>query len=319
MTIHRTAYDTTACSGHQINRIKDAIAEARVRDYLPIKDDTAQVFSTRGAQAPIPAFNHPLLIAKENGEAGEALLAVDIRPAVKEDQNVTNSDICGSGMYRVTNGTVYRSRLYRAALNAVWLKEGPGALRSITPMAMSVFASWISETIARRYALDPKTQYNLMILAGIFYSSNHFEGLEYDKAQENRHLSGIANALRVELPDVLTAYDSVKLILSMEDFCNKAKSYLNNVRLEELNSGVLIALMKGTWVGDNAAENVAVALEHPPTWLAILLEGYTNKTIKFTTIAKICERRHYHDGLEMLVRAVKALAPQTSLASASLR
>lgn len=327
MTIFHTAYDTTACNGtaSSVQRIRDAIAEARIRDYLPIADDTAQVYSTRGAQAAIPAFNHPLLIAKHfNGSvidgAQEALLAIDIRPAVR-DASMTQSDggVMGSGTYKVTNGSVYRTRLYRAALNAVWLKEGPGAIRSLTPIAMSIYASWISETLSRRYGLDPKTQYNLMILTAIFYSSNHIDGLEYDKAQENRYLAGIANSLKVDLPDVLTAYDSVKLILSVEDFCKKAKDYLGNVRLEELNSGVLIALLKGTWAGDNAAENIAVALEHPPSWLAILLEAYSNKTIKFTTIAKLCERRHYKDGLEMLVRAVKALAPQTSEASNELR
>jgi hypothetical protein len=328
MTIFHTAYDTTICSGTQssVERIKNAIAEARIRDYLPSADDVVQVYSTRGAQAAIPAFNHPLYILNKDvshgdGGANNAMLAVDLRPAVKADDGKSSAglDVSGSGEYRVTNATVYRARLYRAALNAVWLKEGPGSVRSLTPMAMSVFASWISETLSRRYALDPKTQYNLMILAGIFYSSNHFEGLEYEHTQENRVLAGIATALRVELPDVLTAYDNVKLILSIEDFCKKAKDYLNNVRLEELNAGILVALMKGTWAGDNAAENVAVALEHPPTWLAILLEAYTNRMIKFTTIAKICERRHFKDGLEMLVRAVKALAPETSEASANLR
>lgn len=325
MTIHRTAYTTTICDGYkeQVRKTVDAIREAQARDYLQPIDLCLAVRTTAGAVGAIPAFNHPMYLGRDEhlsqgsdkshtiDNYERILLAVDLRPACRTERN---AGVLGSSEndFRVVNSTMYKMRLYRAALNSLWIQQGPAAIRTITPMAMSVFASWVSETLGRRYGLDPSSQYNLMILAAIFYSSNHYDGLKYDGMTENRQLSAIATGLKVDLNDVLKAYDNTHLILSMGDFCKKVKAYLNNVRLEELDSGILVQLMKGTWFGDNAAENVSVALEHPPTWLTILLEAYTSTAMKNTIITRICERRQYKDGMEQLVRSVKALCPQAT-------
>lgn len=324
MTIHHTAYTTTVCDGfkEQVRKIVDAIREAQAREYLQPIDLCLAIRTTTGAVGAVPAFNHPMYLGKEETYRGSdkshtihnyesILLAVDLRPACRTERN--NGVLGSNNEFRVVNSLMYKSRLYRAALNTVWIQQGPAAIRTLTPMAMSVFASWVSETLSRRYGLDPATQYNLMILAAIFYSSNHYDGLEYDKVTENRQLAAIATSLKVDLNDVLKAYDSTKLILSISDFCKKAREYLNNVRLEELDVGIMIQLMKGTWFGDNAAENVAVALEHPPTWLSLLLEAYTYTSMKNSIIARICERRQHKEGLEQLVRSVKALCPETAI------
>lgn len=322
MTIHKTAYSTTICDGFRMERTLDAIREANIREYMQPFDSCIALRTTRGAIGAVPAFNHPIYLGEGQRHTIDnhngPLLAVDLRPACRTDRRA-GQIMSSSEEFSVINTTLYKARLYRGALNSVWIQQGPAALRSITPMAMSVFASWVSETLGRRYGLDPRTQYDLMILAAIFYSSNHVDGLEFDKMVENRQLAAISTSLKVSVEDVIKAYDTTKLILSTEDFCNKVKNYLNNIRLEELNTAILVQLMAGTWYGDNAPENAAVALEHPPTWLALLLEAYTNTAMKRSNIARICERRQYHEGLEQLVRAVKALAPDTTQEVSKLR
>lgn len=309
MTVYNTAYDTTVCKNFRMQKTMDAIKEARLRDWLPATDGVLRVESTTGASAVIPQFNHPLYIGKHSpdvlktspDEQLDVYLAVDVRPSGRYDP-VNNK-------FKVTNSTVYNSRIVRAALNAVWLAQGPKATKQLAPTALGVFANWISETIGHRFGLDPKSVYTLTILAGIFYASNHHEGLEFNKADENRSLAGIANALRYNIADVIDVYEQTKLIVSTEDFCKKAVQVLNNVRMSDFNDGVLVALMGSTWFGDNAKENIGVALEHPPTWLAIIYEAYTNTMMKKTAIARICERRSYKDGLDLLVRSMRTFAP----------
>lgn len=312
MTVYNTAYDTTACNNYRMAKVVDAVQEAQVRDWLTKADGVLYVENNNGAQGAVGAFKHPLYVAKEHAteiqHSNEArlnpMLAMDVRAAGRMDAI--------TGFYKVKNSTMYKGLCYRAALTSLWLTNGPGAFRSISPMAMSVFASWIAETVGFRYNLDPKAKIELMIIAGIFYQSNHFEGIAFDKNNEARYLSGIANALKQNVNDVARIYDQTQAIGSIEEFCTKARLALDNVRLENLNKGVLVQLMGSTWAGDGATELCGIALEHPPTWISLLYEAHTNQALKKVGLSRICERRMYQEGLQQLATSLKVMAPETT-------
>jgi hypothetical protein len=312
MTVYNTAYDTTACNNYQMGKVIDAIQEARLRDWLPQADSVLYVESSTGACSAVTAFKHPLYISKihstdirhSNENRVQPFLAMDVRASGRMDAI--------SGQFKITNSSMYKNMLYRSALTSLWLTNGPNAFRSITPVAMAVFSSWVAETIGFRYNLDPKARIETMIIAAIFYTSNHVEGVEFDKANEARYLSAIANALKANVADVARIYDVTKAIGSIEEFCAKVKVFLNNVRLDNLNHGVLVSLMGATWGGDNHVELCAVALEHPPTWISLLLEAHTNMAMKKVGLSKIAERRQYQDGLGKLAQVIKSMAPDTA-------
>lgn len=311
MSVHNTAYNTTACANFRMEKVVEAVREAQVRDYLSNQDGVVYIYNGSGAQGAVPAFKHALFVSKRNSSdirhspdaRLEPFLAMDIRTAGRIDRE--------NGTFKITNSTLYKNLLYRGALTAIWLSNGPNAFRSVTPLAMSIFASWISEAVGFRFHLDAKARLDIMTLAGIFYQSNHLEGVEFDKANENRHIASIANALKLNVTDVMKMYNITKAITSMEDFCNKVKMVLSDVRLENFNAGLLVLIMQGTWTNEGN-ELVAVALEHPPTWLAVLYEAYTNLALKKIGLAKICcERRQYQGGDEKIELVFKANAPDT--------
>lgn len=314
MTIYHTAYQTTACADFRMESTVNAVLEAKVRDPLIVADGVAYVDASNGAQGEIKAFRHALYIQKHtsakdwHGAAQtnplDPFLAMDVRPAGRFDAQ--------SGAFKITNATMYKHMVMRAALSSVWLSSGPNAFRQITPVATSIFASWIAEAIGFRYNLDPKTRIDLMILAGIFYQSNHIDGIEFDKGNEARYLAAIANALKINIAEVGRIYAQTKAIGSIEDFCQKAKTVAGNVRLENLNAGVLISLMGATWAGDNRVEITAVAMEHPPTWIALLYEALTNAALKKVGLSKIVERRQYAEGLERLGQVLKSVANEST-------
>ena len=45
-----------------------------------------------------------------------------------------------------------------------------------------------------------------------------------------------------------------------------------------------------SWFGSNAKEILAVALEHPPTWYAIVFSSLEERTYKNSMIARVAER-----------------------------
>lgn len=316
MTVYNTAYDTTACSVYNsaIKKIADAIAEARLRDWVPASDGLLLIQSSKGAQGQVPAFNHPIYIGKHGAEhlrthaeeQLDAFIAVDVRPAGRMEIEPGNGGVLGAGKYKVVNDTIYKSRMYRGGLTKLWITQGTRMFRNMAPVALPIYATWLTEAISFRYQLDPQTKYQLLILAGLFYMSNHIDGLEFENGDaERRMLSWVANGLKLHLGDVNDMYKKSGIITSIADFCAKAISITENIRLKELNAGVLTSIVGSTWMGDNRVENLAVALEHPPTWIGIVLEAYTNKMLRKATISTICERTQYRDGLEQLLRSAK--------------
>jgi hypothetical protein len=312
MTIYNTAYQTTACANFRMQDIVSAVREAQVRDCLPSADGVAYVDVSTGASGQVKAFKHALLVTKHDVQAIrhsnelklEPFLAMDVRAAGRFDVTTNR--------FKVTNSTMYKNLVYRAGLTALWLSNGATAFRAITPMATGIFAAWLSEAIGFKYALDPKAKIELMIVAGIFYQSNHVEGIEFDQGNEDRYLAAIANALKVNVVDVKRIYAQTQVISSIEDFCNKVKLVLGNIRLENLNHGILITLMGSTWAGDNAVELTAVALEHPPTWISLVYEAATNLALKKVGLSRIVERSQYKDGLERLASMLRSSLPESS-------
>jgi hypothetical protein len=73
----------------------------------------------------------------------------------------------------------------------------------------------------------------------------------------------------------------------------RAQEITDSVRLKDFNAGVLFTLLGNTWFGANAKEMIAVATEHPPTWIAMLLSAFTERTFKNSQIAKILERNSF--------------------------
>lgn len=314
MTVYNTAYDTTACKNYRMAKVVDAVQEAQLREYLPAADGVAFVESSSGALGAVPAFKHALYISDHHATEIQHSNEMKFKPFLAMDLRAAGRMDPASGQFKVKAGTMYKNLVIRAALSSLWLTSGSGAFRSFSPMAMGVFASWIAETVGFRYHLDPKARADLMVTAAIFYQSNHIEGIAFDKNNEARYLTGIATALtafKVNVTEVARIYDQTQAIGSVEDFCTKVKAVLGDVRLENLNAGVLISLMGATWGGDNAPELCAVALEHPPTWLSLLYEAHTNQALRKVGLSKICERRQYQDGLQKLASSLKLMVPES--------
>jgi hypothetical protein len=300
MTIFKTAYDTTACAGAVLKRTTDAInvalayGQLRTSEIYPVE----LVEGGDSSVDAIPAFAHPLLVASTHSPEVSKIY-MDARSFGKYDS--------AQRQFVIRNTIEYKLALHRAGLNNVWVKQSPTLLRDISQLPMSVYASWLSESIARRYALDPREQMDLSILAGIFYSSLFMENDHQTEDSKMRVVNSISRALRVRAQDVLAVMEKVTYVDNVHGFCSAAYAVTGSVRLKELNAGVLYTIVGQTWFGTNAKEIIAVALEHPPTWLAILMAASDERTFKNSGIAKITERAMGRDGGKDYLRQVLSL------------
>lgn len=293
MTINKTAYETTACVGYRIDKTTAALKVAFHTGGLEY-DPTYNIyklFDRNAACNDVPAFAHPIAININEAD----MLFIDVRSFGKWDD--------GANEFKVRNEIDNTLLVARAKLNSIWINETPTWLRDVSPAPMALFASWISEAVGKRFALDPKEQFNLGILAAIFYNSQFTDSVELDERDKLRAINAVTKALRASAQDVMEIMDKVSIVNNVFEFCSRAEEISGSIRLKELNPGVLFGILGGTWFGANAREMVAVAIEHPPTWMAILLSAYTERTFKNSQISKLTERNSFKKSGEDFVAA----------------
>jgi len=277
MTIFKTAYATTACRGFVLRPIEEAIEKARALGYLhpPADLPFAIVTGSSAFELAIPSFAHPFLTADDQ-------LLVDMRPVGRWDQ--------GQARFNVRNPIEYNLAALRGKLNYIWLGRDPAILRDLSPLPLAVYCDWVAKTLARRFALSAREGLDLAIYTGWFYLSLFSDEVTLSEREHNSRVQMIARQLRAPASDVFTVVDKIGTIpLNLPEYCKLAHEVVGSVRLAELNAGVVLEVLGGSWFG-NHRETLAVALEHPPTWLTLMLTAATDRGFKTTGIADIMNR-----------------------------
>ena len=299
MTIYKTAYETKACEG--FGRITDKIALGlrKAQISYSITEGGAVEFknlpiytleAANSADSAVDAFAHPFYVpaTKDNPE----ILAVDLRSFGRWDDHQHVFNVRGSAQADVA---LLRMR---AILNHFWIHESPEILRDTAPHGARLYADFISKSVKGRLGLDAQEEHDLAILSMIFYYSLFTNEEYFSEAEEMRIVQAIVRNLVSSSEMVYAVIDRInegggrlKVIPGIKEFCLYAQMATQSVRLEGFNVGSLLMILSGGWYGGiNAGELVAVAIEHPPTWLAVLLTAAEARTFGKTRIAELFMR-----------------------------
>lgn len=297
MTIYRTAYDTSIGSSVATNKIITPIQQSFIRGLL---SDTnldiitslkiKPVFITGGSQkeSEIPIFVHSILVKNKIGQDEEGYLCTDVRPFLKIDRK--EYEIKGTNEIIVRNQTEFNLAKSRAILTLAWVNNEYTKLRNNLGFAGHVFASWLSDVIAKRFALDPNDQMTLFIVCHYYYMSLFEETDEFDETTKERFAIHTIKATKMPSKYVFDIFNKIEKMSSIDDLCSNIKNVLTNVRLKDLSAGFIVTLVGNSWYGLNSKEMLAIALEHPPTWIAIVYTAMVERTFKNSSIARIAEK-----------------------------
>lgn len=318
MSIYRTAYDTFIGRSLIIESIQEAMQDIEVSKgafdynyshYLHLKHfdtetSTAPAIITPGspAEACVQVFHHPMpvTIPVLGSLPARSFLVGDARSFMGKDRS--------TGTVYISNTMEFEFLQARLGLGAVWVSEGPQALRFISPIVQQVFASWLAENITRRFALDMGQQMRVQVLAGLFYQCLFTEEQEFSSAEINRMAVPLAKAVKAPPAEAAAIIEQVGHITSVDDFVNKVRVVLDNPRLENFNRGVLATIISGTWFGVGGKEIACVAMEHPPTFMAMLYIALAQRGFRNAPLTNIAERYKGAKGGDDFQRAVKRAA-----------
>lgn len=318
MAIFPTAYHTTVGSGAVMTRVVDAIKESIIRDtptqgakgFNNLDANVLFIDGSYESHDNIPFFYHPLVVSvrdaysKENKE----YVFCDIRNLITT--RFSDPASRGGKTVRIRNEAEYLFSVCRAALSSVWLTENPSILRDISHLPAAIFCSWISEALARRYALDAKDQILLSIVTGIYYQSLFVSDYNVIKDNEDKVVHAVIKSTRAPSEMVFDVFSKIEKIDDVKEYCRCVKQILENQRLDDFNEGILVTVVGNTWFGTNAKEVMAIALEHPPTWLTLVFFSFTERSYKNSIVAKIATRYLGRKGEDDFVKAFSSYIRQ---------
>ena len=297
MTIYNDSYDTTVGSMYTTAPLEHHIKESLVKNYGNYTDlmvravgDVRVHFITGrySDDQSTPIFSHPLLMTIDK----QRVLVTDIRLCVNKSKV---SDFEWGSLSKAALGDVASNlselnfSRNRTILNLLWVGAGASSLRSGTMFASTVYAYWVSEMVTKMFALDGGDSMTVTIVASYYYQSLFVDG-DIDEDTKVRMMSHTIKTTKLPASEVEAVYDRLNGQGSVSMLCDMIKLVVNNVRLESLDSGGLMTLARNSWYGINAKEIISVALEHPPTWMAIVHAALINKSYKSSTIFRVAER-----------------------------
>ena len=323
MSFYATAYDTTAGRGMVTTKIINAIQQALIRNnFAEVNNKQAGVdmptfldgctptlITTQSEEEmSIPIFSHPIYVdlsaIRKSDTTG--YMVSDTRPFM------IGKPVDGSGRLVVKNKTEFDFTKNRTILSALWFNKQINALKYLSPILTSIYAAWLSENIARRFALDAKDQHYIAILAAYLYQTFFFSEGKFDEADRLKIAPIVSRSVQAEIDTVLEILDQFPAMEGLFDFCNHVKTLTENPRLEELNPGLLIAMITSSWFGTNGREIAAVATEHVPTFVMMVYNSFTERTYRLAPISKITERFKSRKGEDDFIRSLKLLIQDQS-------
>ena len=165
------------------------------------------------------------------------------------------------------------------------------------------------DVITKRFALPPDTQMTLVILCAYFYQCLFLDVdvAELGEDMKLKFATQIASSTYITAEDAMRVIDTLPVLRSVEDLIGVIKEQSGTVRLEHFNTALLFTSVTGSWFGPNNVEVTHVALEHPPTFISMILSAANEKGYRNTAIGKLVEQYDGDDELKPFLLNAKRL------------
>ena len=279
-------YETLPCAGYQLEGIVKAIKLAKTDgSLLPLElsDGTVigRCFLVTPAAKEVPPFAHPIQIHEQMPNGFHTFYIVaDARGFMRMDS---------FGKYKITARSEYDFTVMRTYLQKLWTDGHPSDLLNCGTIQLAAFTRWVSESIAQRLGLEPLAQMRATAIAGMYYLSLFKATTDDIREDQLKMATQVAKATYIPLDKILEIVEGLDPMTCLKDFCDRLASHGQTIRLEKMNPALLYGILCGGWFGANAREIVAVALEHPPTWAALLYTAITDRGYRNCAIARYVE------------------------------
>lgn len=273
-------YDTKAGSGlgHRISKIADQIERELTigtDNYLPINGET-NCYTVTPRDNVLPPFAHPIEV---NGKQG-SIFIVDVRGFTRLDinQNVVISSVLDHSV-----------STERCILQQRWVLDGAKRIFDLGMFQVEAFGRWISSGLRARYTLDPEAAMRVGVAASFYYYCMCDDSTDVEYSDEDMINIGsiIGRSYGLSAQETVDILGEPLVCKDINGLIRLIKFTSGSIRLERLTIADLFTMYGGTWFGANAREVVAIALEHPPTFVVLIKHAMTERGFRNSMLSQV--------------------------------
>lgn len=279
--------DTTINKGNQEDQVISGLKEHIVRVnnggesqlitlQSGVSDDWFVYGLGEGSLVNVKPFINPVKF--DYGD--DTYIVIDMRTSTRWDRTTSKPVI--------SNRALFRRDMVRVLLESMWVGDGPQEILNLGHFQVQIFATWVSELFARRFALDAEQQVRISILSAFYYLCLFTDDKEADLRRFVPIISKVTTTGTAFVIDTLRDIDHIQ---DLEALLDTIKTSLDTDRLEGVGIDVMITMLSGSWFGPNNAILVGIALEYPPMWNTLLYLSLTDQSVRANGIAKIALRK----------------------------
>lgn len=236
----------------------------------------------------VPVFIQPITKYELGNRkvVGENSVIIDARSFSKKDMSLPGEII-------INNQTQFEFALRVGELTAYWINNESTRidLMRAGDLPATVFISWISFAIANKLGLDEETARKLQIITGIYYAHLYHDA-EVTGGNGGEKIAKLVNRwTRHPVDLVFATVEDTGYMNDLGDYIAEVKkAFSSNTRVAQVNVGLLISSLSNSWFGFGAAETIAVSMEYPPVFLALIEAALNSRVWKKSGIGRQVER-----------------------------
>lgn len=277
-------YATIITKAYKVDRITNALKRADIENPLPSLTTPAgnqirDAFFVPPTEdySDVPGFTQFVNI----GTAGKPKWVIDARPYMSWNRR--------SDSYRLVASNDYSFQCMRLVLTQILADEGGEFFHRLGDIPIKAFVRWITLALAQRFGLTLEYQARVSVVCAYYYHTMLRDEADLSDDDRNRLIPQIARVTAVPNNIIIEVLDNMGSLKDAEAFATALRDGSGTVGLSQLKFIDLYTLVANSWIGVNAREHVGVALEHVPSFVAMVYAAAGERSYRKTMISRRVE------------------------------
>jgi hypothetical protein len=283
--VFKTPYTTTPCLGYTaaVAGIRAELARALIQGELTLVSTASNqpvngVFEVPPYVKSIPPYTHPLPMEPESYSTIPRVV-VDTRAFTKSDENRVVTAASGQ------QSDLEFFRLY-ARLTHRWGGGYVNDFKHLGQIAPTMFIRWLAGSVGSKLNLTPFDLVGVTAITGYYFYCQFLDADQVTEAEKLKIAQQVARATSIPPNKVLEYIDRATTTpVCITTYVKALQEAVDTTRFDKFSPGLIYQIIGGHWWGAHAREVVAVALEFPPAFYAMLFSAFTNKGVRRSIFA----------------------------------
>lgn len=274
-------YDTSLCKQYVLTDLKVRLMELYMADELRRVE-----VSNRD-----PAYGRLLVVDSRHTDikAFTQVIELEVNGTVVYVADARSSSRISPTTGELIETNDYRFLKLRMILQCNYWGENRSALVGMGHRPMAYYTTLLTNNLSFQLRINPENKQRVSVIIALFYLWLYEDADEYVFDDEERmRLTRVINQhLRIDNAVIISILSELEPFFDIKGLAKALAEHSGSIRLAKITPAVIYTAAGNIWFGSNFKEHIAVALEYPPTWLAMLTMSITNKAYRQTALTKL--------------------------------